>query len=42
MAASRGAKFRKMEKILLSISFSIMLFFGIYFIYDSIRVITGI
>ncbi len=42
IAASRGAKFRKMEKILLSISFSIMLFFGIYFIYDSIRVITGI
>jgi len=41
MAASMGAKFKRIERILFSISFTIMLFFGIYFIYDSIRVITG-
>ena len=42
MASNRGASLRKVEKLLIYISFSIMLFFGIYFIYDSIRIITGV
>ena len=38
-SSNKGIKFKNMEKILLAISFSLMIFFGLYFIYDSIKVI---
>ena len=38
-SSNKGVKFKKVEKILLAISFSLMIFFGFYFIYDSIKVI---
>jgi len=40
-ASNRGMRFKKMEKFLAYISFSIMLFFGVYFIYDGIRILMG-
>jgi len=38
-SSNKGIKVKNMEKILLTISFSLMIFFGLYFIYDSIKVI---
>ena len=38
-ASNHGMKFKKAEKIARIISFSILIFFGFYFIYDGIKII---
>jgi threonine/homoserine/homoserine lactone efflux protein len=38
-SSNKGMKFRKVEKGLIAVSFILMLFFGLYFIYDGIKII---
>lgn len=39
-SSNYGIRFKKVEKALKIVSFSLLLLFGIYFIYDSIKIIT--
>lgn len=36
-ASNKGVRFKRVQRVLMAISFSLMVFFGIYFIYDGIK-----